>query len=191
MQLIKNINLNNNYPSKISFKDKENNNNYDILNKKIINNEIFEMREKAKQTNHGYNYLGILSMVPLALLCQGDNYKKIEWKYMLFPAMFLAFLNIITRPSTYNKEYKEEMTKNALKKEKLATDILSLLVFPTIELVRHTVNGTMKTKEAKTRGALGLGLSLLTGIALNFLKNINIKACEDEVNKLKKTTKAA
>ena len=61
MQLIKNINLNN-YPSKISFKDKENNNNYDILNKKIINNEIFEMREKAKQTNHGYNYLGILSI---------------------------------------------------------------------------------------------------------------------------------
>ncbi len=191
MQLIKNINLNNNYPSKISFKDKENNNNYDILNKKIINNEIFEMREKAKQTNHGYNYLGILSMVPLALLCQGDNYKKIEWKYMLFPAMFLAFLNIITRPSTYNKEYKEEMTKNALKKEKLSTDILFLSVLPTMEIMRHTLNDKMKTKEAKTRGALGLGLSLLTGIALNFLKNINIKACEDEVNKLKKTTKAA
>lgn len=180
MQLIKNINLNN-YPSKISFKDKENNNNYDILNKKIINNEIFEMREKAKQTNHGYNYLGILSMAPLALLCQGDNYKKIEWKYMLFPAMFLAFLNIITRPSTYNKEYKEEMTKNALKKEKLSTDILSLLVFPTIELVRHTVNGTMKTKEAKTRGALGIGLSILTGFDLNFLKNKNIEACEKEI----------
>lgn len=191
MQLIKNIDLHNNYSSKISFKNNDSKNNYDILNKKIINNEIFEMREKAKQTNHGYNYLGILSMVPLALLCQGDNYKKIEWKYMLFPAMFLAFLNIITRPSTYNKEYKEEMTKNALKKEKLSTDILFLSVLPTMEIMRHTLNDKMKTKEAKTRGALGLGLSLLTGIALNFLKNINIKACEDEVNKLKKTTKAA
>ena len=71
--------------------------------------------------------------------------------------------------------------KNALKKEKLSTDILSLLVFPTIELVRHTVNGTMKTKEAKTRGALGIGLSILTGFALNFLKNKNIEACEKEI----------
>ena len=83
------------------------------------------------------------------------------------------------------------MTKNALKKEKLSTDILFLSVLPTMEIMRHTLNDKMKTKEAKTRGALGLGLSLLTGIALNFLKNINIKACEDEVNKLKKTTKAA
>lgn len=191
MQLIKNINLNNNYPSKISFKDKENNNNYDILNKKIINNEIFEMREKAKQTNRIYNSLGFLSMAPLALLCQGDNYKKIEWKYMIFPAMLLGCVNAIVRCSPYSKKYKEDTINNELKKEKLATDILSLLVFPTIELVRHTLNDKMKTKEAKTRGALGLGLSLLTGIALNFLKNINIKACEDEVNKLKKTTKAA
>lgn len=191
MQLIKNVNLNNNYPSKISFKDKENNNNYDILNKKIINNEIFEMREKAKQTNHGYNYLGILSMAPLALLCQGDNYKKIEWKYMLFPAMFLACLNIIARPSTYNKEYKEEMTKNALKKEKLSTDILFLSVLPTMEIMRHTLNGTMKTKEGKIRGALGIGLSVLTGFALNFLKNKNIENCENEINNLRKTAKAA
>ena len=191
MQLIKNIDLHNNYSSKISFKNNDSKNNYDILNQRITNNEIFEMREKAKQTNRIYNSLGFLSMAPLALLCQGDNYKKIEWKYMLFPAMFLAFLNIITRPSTYNKEYKEEMTKNALKKEKLSTDILFLSVLPTMEIMRHTLNDKMKTKEAKTRGALGLGLSLLTGIALNFLKNINIKACEDEVNKLKKTTKAA
>ena len=176
MQLIKNIDLHNNYSSKISFKNNDSKNNYDILNQRITNNEIFEMREKAKQTNRIYNSLGFLSMAPLALLCQGDNYKKIEWKYMLFPAMFLAFLNIITRPSTYNKEYKEEMTKNALKKEKLAHNLLYMLILPTIEIVRHTLNDKMKTKEAKTRGALGLGLSLLTGIALNFLKNINIKA---------------
>ena len=96
MQLIKNIDFGNRYSPKINFKSKENRN-YDILNQKIINNEIFEMREKAKQTSRTYNSLGILSMAPLALLCQGDNYKKIEWKYMIFPAMFLAFINTITR----------------------------------------------------------------------------------------------
>ncbi len=191
MQLIKNIDLHNNYSSKISFKNNDSKNNYDILNQRITNNEIFEMREKAKQTNRIYNSLGFLSMAPLALLCQGDNYKKIEWKYMLFPAMLLGCVNAIVRCSPYSKKYKEDTINNELKKEKLAHNLLYMLILPTIELVRHTVNGTMKTKEAKTRGALGLGLSLLTGIALNFLKNINIKACEDEVNKLKKTTKAA
>lgn len=187
MQLIKNINLNNNYPSKISFKNKDNN--YYILNQKIINNEIFEMREKTKQANRAYNSLGILSMAPLALLCQGDNYKKIEWKYMILPTMFLAFVNTITRLTKYDKKYKEEMTKNALKKEKLSSDILSLLVLPTIEIVRHAYIGRMKTKEAKMRGALGISLSVLTGFALNFLKNKNIEACEEEIKNAYKPNK--
>ncbi len=41
MQLIENINLYNKNSSKINFKSKDNNN-FDILNQKIINNEIFE-----------------------------------------------------------------------------------------------------------------------------------------------------
>ena len=186
MQLIKNIDFGNRYSPKINFKSKENRN-YDILNQKIINNEIFEMREKAKQTSRTYNSLGILSMAPLALLCQGDNYKKIEWKYMIFPAMFLAFINTITRLGSYSSEYKE----NTIKKEKLSTDILFLSVLPTMEIIRHTLNGTMKTKEGKIRGAVGIGLSFLTGFALNFLKNKNIENCENEINNLRKTAKAA
>ena len=42
---MQNINLNNNYISQTSFKNKDNRNNYDILKQKLINNEIFEMRE--------------------------------------------------------------------------------------------------------------------------------------------------
>ena len=190
MQLIKNIDFGNRYSPKINFKSKENRN-YDILNQKIINNEIFEMREKAKQTSRTYNSLGILSMAPLALLCQGDNYKKIEWKYMIFPAMFLAFINTITRLGSYSSEYKENTIKSTLKKEKLSTDILFLSVLPTMEIMRHTLNGTMKTKEGKIRGAVGIGLSFLTGFALNFLKNKNIENCENEINNLRKTAKAA
>ena len=190
MQLIKNIDFGNRYSPKINFKSKENRN-YDILNQKIINNEIFEMREKAKQTSRTYNSLGILSMAPLALLCQGDNYKKIEWKYMIFPAMFLAFINTITRLGSYSSEYKENTIKSTLKKEKLSTDILFLSVLPTMEIIHHTLNGTMKTKEGKIRGAVGIGLSFLTGFALNFLKNKNIENCENEINNLRKTAKAA
>lgn len=186
MQLIKNIDLHNNYSSKISFKNNDNKNNYYILNQKIINNEIFDMRERAKQANRAYNSLGILSIAPLALLCQGDNYKKIEWKYMIFPAIFLAFINTITRLGTYSSEYKEKTTKNVLNKEKRSTDILSLLVLPTMEVVRHTWNDKMNTKEAKIRAAFGIGLSFLTGFVLNFLKNKNIEQCEKEVKNLYK-----
>lgn len=187
---MQNINLNNNYISQTSFKNKDNKNNYDILKQKLINNEIFEMRENTKQVNRTHNlFWGILSVLPQVLLCQGDNPEKFKRKDLIYPAAALAVVNTITKLLSYKKEhtkYKEKVIKNKLEKEKLPSDIFYLLLCPTITIIQQASDGKMKTKEAKIKAAFGMGLSVLIGCLLNFVKNRNIEACEEEIKNVHK-----
>ena len=158
---------------------------YDVLRQEILNDKIFNIREKTIQKNEDYHTLFLASELIYTNLCMGDDYKNLKLNVTYPVLLFLGLTNLIMKSKSSNENYKNNLIQYKLKKEK-KSEALMLGLLPGVLLVINAFKGNLKTKEAKMRGFLGIGLSVLTSFAFNFLKNKNIENCEKEVNNVYK-----
>ena len=183
--LINNINLNKDFV-KTSFKNNEKND-INHLKQEIINDRIYEIRQNTKFYNNQFSNVSVVSSLALIRASNNNKFKSILSLPLLITLSLVDFL----RPLDYGYKYKEEMIEKPLKKKPFGLGPILSTLGAVSMLVVNLFDNKIKTVDDKFKN-FGLA-ALLIGIGCihDYITNTNVKICEDEVNKLKKTAKAA